>query len=211
MGYLLGLGDRHLDNILLDKHTGRVVHIDYNIVFDMGQQLRVPEIVPFRLTHTLQVRLTLPHCWQSHLHILQSACMVQCRASTIFSAFASSCSPACGSNADGVVIVTGAMQMQAAYLQTLVMNVFVAWPNHSKVIEDMQMQAALGVTGVEGGFRQGCEHILRVSRQHSTTLSGLLHAILTDPLVTWAPGKQQASSKKVGRILAGFTCLFCES
>ena len=55
VGYLLGLGDRHLDNILLDKHTGRVVHIDYNIVFDKGRQLRVPEIVPFRLTHTLQV------------------------------------------------------------------------------------------------------------------------------------------------------------
>ena len=54
VGHLLGLGDRHLDNILLDKHTGRVVHIDYNIVFDKGQQLRVPEIVPFRLTHTLQ-------------------------------------------------------------------------------------------------------------------------------------------------------------
>ena len=60
MGYLLGLGDRHLDNILLDKHTGRVVHIDYNIVFDMGQQLRVPEIVPFRLTHTLQVSWSHP-------------------------------------------------------------------------------------------------------------------------------------------------------
>ena len=55
MGYLLGLGDRHLDNILLDKQTGQVVHIDYNIVFDKGQQLRVPEIVPFRLTHTMQV------------------------------------------------------------------------------------------------------------------------------------------------------------
>lgn len=52
---MLGLGDRHLDNLLLDKHTGRVVHIDYNIVFDKGQQLRVPEIVPFRLTHTMQV------------------------------------------------------------------------------------------------------------------------------------------------------------
>lgn len=60
MGYLLGLGDRHLDNILLDKHTGQVVHIDYNIVFDMGQQLRVPEIVPFRLTHTLQVSSAPP-------------------------------------------------------------------------------------------------------------------------------------------------------
>lgn len=62
MGYLLGLGDRHLDNILLDKQTGQVVHIDYNIVFDKGQQLRVPEIVPFRLTHTMQVRSTfIPH------------------------------------------------------------------------------------------------------------------------------------------------------
>ena len=62
MGYLLGLGDRHLDNILLDKQTGQVVHIDYNIVFDKGQQLRVPEIVPFRLTHTMQVRsIFIPH------------------------------------------------------------------------------------------------------------------------------------------------------
>lgn len=55
VGYLMGLGDRHLDNILLNKHTGRVVHIDYNIIFDKGRQLRVPEIVPFRLTPTLQV------------------------------------------------------------------------------------------------------------------------------------------------------------
>ena len=51
----MGLGDRHLDNILLNKHNGRVVHIDYNIIFDKGRQLRVPEIVPFRLTPTLQV------------------------------------------------------------------------------------------------------------------------------------------------------------
>lgn len=61
----------------------------------------------------------------------------------------------------------------------------------------MQMQAALGVTGMEGGFRQGCQHILRVARQHSTTLSSLLQAILVDPLVAWAPDKQQAGTKKV--------------
>ena len=66
----------------------------------------------------------------------------------------------------------------------------------------MQMQAALGVTGVEGGFRQGCEHVLRVARQHSTTLSSLLQAILTDPLVTWVSDKQQAGSKKVRHLLA---------
>ena len=62
MGYLLGLGDRHLDNILLDTRSGEVVHIDYNIIFDRGLQLRVPEIVPFRLTPMPQVKPALePH------------------------------------------------------------------------------------------------------------------------------------------------------
>lgn len=56
VGHLMGLGDRHLDNILLNKHTGRVVHIDYNIIFDKGRQLHVPEIVPFRLTPMLKVQ-----------------------------------------------------------------------------------------------------------------------------------------------------------
>ena len=54
VGYMLGLGDRHLDNILLDLDSGEVVHIDFNLAFDTGLQLRVPEIVPFRLTPTLQ-------------------------------------------------------------------------------------------------------------------------------------------------------------
>lgn len=30
VGYVIGLGDRHLDNILLDPTTGEVVHIDYS-------------------------------------------------------------------------------------------------------------------------------------------------------------------------------------
>lgn len=44
MGWLLGLGDRHLDNILLDGRSGEPVHIDYNVVFERGRQLRVPEV-----------------------------------------------------------------------------------------------------------------------------------------------------------------------
>ena len=55
VGWLLGLGDRHLDNILLDSSTGEVAHIDFNVVFDQGLRLRVPEIVPFRLTQMLKV------------------------------------------------------------------------------------------------------------------------------------------------------------
>eukprot|EP01059_Diplonema_ambulator_P035649 TRINITY_DN8498_c0_g1_i1.p1 TRINITY_DN8498_c0_g1~~TRINITY_DN8498_c0_g1_i1.p1 ORF type:complete len:2891 (+),score=913.67 TRINITY_DN8498_c0_g1_i1:119-8791(+) len=54
VGYVIGLGDRHLDNILIDFDSGEIVHIDYNICFEKGAQLRVPEIVPFRLTPVLR-------------------------------------------------------------------------------------------------------------------------------------------------------------
>ena len=59
VGHMVGLGDRHLDNILVNLRTGRVVHIDYNICFDKGKQLRVPETVPFRLTNIMQEALPL--------------------------------------------------------------------------------------------------------------------------------------------------------
>lgn len=75
VGHILGLGDRHVSNILLDKGTGEVVHIDLGIAFDQvkqrgsnnvdlaptthlfsfflsikGKLLPVPERVPFRMT-----------------------------------------------------------------------------------------------------------------------------------------------------------------
>src|SRR6185437_12072359 len=50
IGYVIGLGDRHLDNVLLDLSTGEIIHIDYNICFEKGKTLRVPEKVPCRLT-----------------------------------------------------------------------------------------------------------------------------------------------------------------
>ncbi|KAI3640222.1 hypothetical protein MIR68_001100 [Amoeboaphelidium protococcarum] len=53
VSYILGIGDRHLDNILIDFASNTVVHIDFNLVFDMGQKLRIPEIVPFRLTENI--------------------------------------------------------------------------------------------------------------------------------------------------------------
>ncbi|KAL6843536.1 hypothetical protein ACP4OV_026598 [Aristida adscensionis] len=59
VGHILGLGDRHLDNILMDFSSGDVVHIDYNICFDKGKRLKIPEIVPFRLTQTIESALGL--------------------------------------------------------------------------------------------------------------------------------------------------------
>lgn len=53
VGYFLGLGDRHNDNILLDLTNGDVVHVDFNALFNKGETLPVPERVPFRLTHSM--------------------------------------------------------------------------------------------------------------------------------------------------------------
>lgn len=48
--WLLGVGDRHLSNVLLNGRTGRVVGIDYGLAFGAGVRSHVPELVPFRLT-----------------------------------------------------------------------------------------------------------------------------------------------------------------
>ncbi|KAF8410599.1 hypothetical protein HHK36_003131 [Tetracentron sinense] len=102
VGHILGLGDRHLDNILVDFCSGDVVHIDYNVCFDKGQRLKIPEIVPFRLTQTIE--------------------------------------------------------------------------------------AALGLTGIEGTFRANCEAVVSVLRKNKDILLMLLEVFVWDPLVEWTRG-----------------------
>ncbi|KPI88823.1 putative phosphatidylinositol 3-kinase [Leptomonas seymouri] len=54
VGYIMGLGDRHLGNILISMSTGKVVHIDFGDSFDVGRLRHVlPETIPFRLTRML--------------------------------------------------------------------------------------------------------------------------------------------------------------
>jgi hypothetical protein len=50
VGYVVGLGDRHSENILLDERTGEVLHVDLNCIFQQGETFSVPERVPFRFT-----------------------------------------------------------------------------------------------------------------------------------------------------------------
>ncbi|CEP23236.1 hypothetical protein BN1211_3769 [Cyberlindnera jadinii] len=53
VGYMLGLGDRHGENILLNEKDGGVLHVDFDCLFEKGLELSVPERVPFRLTHNM--------------------------------------------------------------------------------------------------------------------------------------------------------------
>ncbi|XP_010255040.1 PREDICTED: uncharacterized protein LOC104595829 isoform X1 [Nelumbo nucifera] len=102
VGHILGLGDRHLDNILMDFSSGDVVHIDYNVCFDKGQRLKIPEIVPFRLTQMIE--------------------------------------------------------------------------------------AALGLTGIEGNFRANCEAVIDILRKNKDVIIMLLEVFVWDPLVEWTRG-----------------------
>ena len=52
-GYVIGLGDRHSHNILLDLRSAEAVHIDLGIAFEQGSFLATPELVPFRLTRDI--------------------------------------------------------------------------------------------------------------------------------------------------------------
>ncbi|WUR05097.1 serine-protein kinase ATM [Vairimorpha necatrix] len=53
VGWFMGLGDRHTENILLDRSTFDMVHVDLNCIFDKGKSCSIPELVPFRLTQNI--------------------------------------------------------------------------------------------------------------------------------------------------------------
>ena len=53
VGHVLGLGDRHGENILFEEGSGGTFHVDFNCLFDKGLTFEKPEYVPFRLTHNM--------------------------------------------------------------------------------------------------------------------------------------------------------------
>lgn len=54
VGYVLGLGDRHPSNLMIDKVTGKVIHIDFGDCFEVAMNReKFPEKIPFRLTRML--------------------------------------------------------------------------------------------------------------------------------------------------------------
>ena len=54
VGYILGLGDRRPSNIMLDRVSGKIIHVDFGDCFEVSMKReKFPEKVPFRLTRML--------------------------------------------------------------------------------------------------------------------------------------------------------------
>lgn len=44
VGYILGLGDRHPSNLMLDRLSGKILHIDFGDCFEVRFELNVISI-----------------------------------------------------------------------------------------------------------------------------------------------------------------------
>ena len=54
VGYILGLGDRHPSNLMLDRYSGKLLHIDFGDCFEASMtREKFPEKIPFRLTRMM--------------------------------------------------------------------------------------------------------------------------------------------------------------
>lgn len=78
VGTILGLGDRHGENVLLEEGNGGVFHVDFNCLFDKGLTFAQPERVPFRLTHNMEAAMGIHryegpfrHCSELTLRLLR--------------------------------------------------------------------------------------------------------------------------------------------
>jgi ataxia telangiectasia mutated family protein len=79
VGYVVGLGDRHGSNILIDEKTAEVIHIDLGIAFEQGKVSKIPETVPFRLTRDIVdgmgvsgVEGTMRRCSEEVMEVLRA-------------------------------------------------------------------------------------------------------------------------------------------
>ncbi|EAY17625.1 PIKK family atypical protein kinase [Trichomonas vaginalis G3] len=79
-GYILGLGDRHLCNIMIKQKSAKLVHIDFGDCFEVAQHReKAPEKVPFRLTRILSNALevsriegTFRSCCENVMNLMRS-------------------------------------------------------------------------------------------------------------------------------------------
>ena len=70
VGYIVGLGDRHGENILMDSTTGGIMHVDFNCLFNkvcMRYRLSIVEFLSRFYSIPLQNYVLCTVFWQNFL------------------------------------------------------------------------------------------------------------------------------------------------
>lgn len=69
--WVLGIGDRHLENCMLSLTSGHLVGIDFGRAFGTSNYvIPIPEMVPFRLTPQIQ-NIMLPYTYKGKKDFLK--------------------------------------------------------------------------------------------------------------------------------------------
>lgn len=77
VGYILGLGDRHPSNLMLDRITGKVIHIDFGDCFEVAMHReKYPERVPFRLTRMLTYAMEVSNIEGTYRTVCEAVMLV---------------------------------------------------------------------------------------------------------------------------------------
>lgn len=77
VGYILGLGDRHPSNLMLDRLSGKILHIDFGDCFEVAMtREKFPEKIPFRLTRMLVNAMEVTGIEGTYRHTCESVMSV---------------------------------------------------------------------------------------------------------------------------------------
>ncbi|XP_039278402.1 serine/threonine-protein kinase atr-like [Nilaparvata lugens] len=179
VGYMVGLGDRHGENILLDSITGGVTHVDFSCLFNKGDRMEIPEVVPFRLTHNM-VWAMGPTGYEG---MFVEACEITVR------------------------LMRAHIEQLLSVVRPFIYDPLLEWNRNCKRDEYTEMTNqcgdrmeipevvpfrlthnmvwAMGPTGYEGMFVEACEITVRLMRAHIEQLLSVVRPFIYDPLLEW--------------------------
>ena len=209
VGYILGLGDRHPSNLMLDRLTGKILHIDFGDCFEVAvHRDKFPEKIPFRLTRMLvdamEVRSGQSEEEREEREQQTSAASLR---------FAFLCTPfllrrrdRTDSNADGRPF-TPLLPHQHPHTRH---------PTHTSTYTCPRSAPRPlcphppppQVSGIEGNFRSTCEAVMGMLRHNKDSVLAMLEAFVHDPLINWrllarGPDANDDSSREGGSSTGG--------
>ncbi|CAG2055734.1 unnamed protein product, partial [Timema podura] len=189
IGYILGLGDRHVKNILLDKTTAEIIHIDFGIAFEQGKILPTPETVPFRLTRDIVDGMgvsgiegvfrksnTLYQSVVSSYRAKGPRRQLKMKVKEIDRTVNVAWSPA-AQHPIMLAAGTAAQQLDSSFSTSASLELYAL--NLTEPGLDMDLKAS-----VPSEFRS-CEKTMSVLRQNQVTILTILEVLLYDPLYAW--------------------------